>query len=46
MATPLSNLVPHAADGKIRIIAAAAPKRLGGALAQSRPLPSTVRTSR
>jgi putative tricarboxylic transport membrane protein len=35
MATPVSNLVPHAADGKIRIIAVAAPKRLGGALAQT-----------
>jgi putative tricarboxylic transport membrane protein len=35
MASPLSNLVPHAADGKIRILAVAAPKRLGGALAQT-----------
>jgi putative tricarboxylic transport membrane protein len=35
MASPVSNLVPHAADGKLRIIAVAAPKRLGGALAQT-----------
>jgi putative tricarboxylic transport membrane protein len=35
MASPVSNLVPHAVDGKIRIIAVAAPKRLGGALAQT-----------
>jgi putative tricarboxylic transport membrane protein len=35
MASPVSNLVPHAADGKLRIIAVAAPKRLGGMLAQT-----------
>jgi putative tricarboxylic transport membrane protein len=35
MASPVSNLAPHAADGKLRIIAVAAPKRLGGALAQT-----------
>jgi len=35
MASPVSNLVPHAADGKIRILAIAAPRRLGGALAQT-----------
>lgn len=33
--SPVSNLMPHAADGKIRIIAVAAPKRLGGALSQT-----------
>ncbi len=35
MASPVSNLVPHAADGKLRIIAVAAPKRLGSTLAQT-----------
>jgi len=35
VSSPVSNLVPHAADGKIRIIAIAAPKRLGGALSQT-----------
>jgi putative tricarboxylic transport membrane protein len=35
MASPVSNLVPHTADGRIRIIAIAAPQRLGGTLAQT-----------
>jgi putative tricarboxylic transport membrane protein len=35
IASPVSNLVPHAIDGKLRVIAVAAPKRLGGALAQT-----------
>lgn len=35
IASPVSNLVPHMLDGKLRVIAVASPQRLGGALAQT-----------
>ena len=35
MGSPVSNLIPHVIDGKIRLIAVTSPKRLGGALAQT-----------
>jgi putative tricarboxylic transport membrane protein len=35
MGSPLSNLIPHVIDGKLRLLAVTSPKRLGGVLAQT-----------